>query len=90
MANQKPEKKFVRGSCSVSIFVNEVSKNGQTFSIKKAVFQKRYRDQNGDWQNTSSLDTNDVPKAVRALEDAYDYLTKNDKNDNENDAAPEP
>ena len=75
MANKQPEKKFQRGGCSVSIFANEVEKDGRKFSIRKAVFQKRYKDSDGQWQSSQSLDINDIPKAVLALEDAYDYLT---------------
>jgi hypothetical protein len=42
--------------------------------IKKTVFQKRYKGQDGQWQSTSSLDVNDIPKAILALTKAYDYL----------------
>ena len=77
----KPEKRFQKGACSVSIFTNEVEKNGKPIRIKKAVFQKRYRDAQGEWQNTSSLDVNDIPKAVKALDAAYDYLTSKDNSD---------
>ena len=81
MANQTPEKRFQRGLCSVSIFSNEVSKNGQAINIKKAVFQKRYKDGSGDWQTTSSLDINDIPKAQLCLEEAYEYLTNGHRDD---------
>ena len=43
--------------------------------MKKAVFQKRYKDSDGTWKNTGSLDVNDIPKAVLALQEAYEYLT---------------
>jgi hypothetical protein len=79
MANSKPEKKFVRGACSVSIFTNEAQKNGQEIRIPKAVFQKRYKDSSGEWQTTQSLDVNDIPKAVLALQEAYDHLTRRDQ-----------
>ena len=75
MANTKPEKKFQRGPCSVSIFNNEVAKNGRTIEIRKAVFQKRYKDNGGAWQTTTALDMNDIPKAKLCLDEAYEYLT---------------
>ena len=84
MSEQKPEMKIVRGCCNVSVFCNETEKNGETIKIKKAVFQKRYKDKNGNWQNTQSLDINDIPKAIVCLSRAYDYLTQNVKsNDSE-------
>ena len=71
-----PEQKFQRGGISVSIFANDIVKNGQAIEIKKAVFQKRYRDANDQWQTTSSLDVADIPKAILALGQAYEYVTR--------------
>ena len=79
MENNQPEKRFQRGGCSVSVFANEVEKDGRKFSIRKAVFQKRYKDTKGEWRTTQSLDVNDIPKAVLALIDAYDYLTSGEQ-----------
>jgi len=76
MSEQQPAKRFSRGRCSVSIFFNEVQKEGQTIRIPKSVFQKRYQDKNGDWQTTTGLDTSDIPKAILCLNDAFDYLTR--------------
>jgi len=78
MATQKRIEKFHRGACCVSIFLNEVEKNGQKIEIKKAVFQKRYKDSKGEWQTTTSLDVNEIPRAIKALEDSYDYMTRVD------------
>lgn len=83
MAKQAPVKKFQRGACSVSIFTNEVEKNGKTIEIRKAVFQKRYQDSKGEWATTNSLDVNDIPKAVLTLNMAFDYLTDKDSDDKE-------
>jgi len=33
-----------------------------------------YKDQNGNFQNTSSFGVQDIPKAKLALEKAYEYL----------------
>jgi len=69
-----PEKRFRCGACEASIFENDISRNGQALKIKKAVFQKRYKDKNGQWQSTGSLDVNDIPKAILALSQAYSYM----------------
>ena len=77
MRNEGPEKRFQRGGCSVSVFVNQATKDGQAFTIRKAVFQKSYRGSDGQWRTTQSLDANDIPKAIVCLAKAYDYLTTN-------------
>ena len=72
----QPEKKFVNGAVSASIFVNQgKGKDGKDFEIPKVVLQKRYKDSNGDWQSSNSYDVNDLPKVIAAVQKAYDYLT---------------
>ena len=70
-----PEKVFKVGACRASIFINEVVKEGKRITMPKVVFQIRYRDKDGQWKGTSSLGINDIPKAILALEKAYEYLT---------------
>lgn len=43
--------------------------------IRKEALQKRYRDKDGNWQNTNSYGLNELPKLVMAANKAYDYLT---------------
>lgn len=76
MVNQKPEVFFQHGACRASIFTNHVKKNGQDFDIPKVSMSKRYKDSAGNWKGSTSLDTNDVPKMIAALNKAYDYLTE--------------
>jgi hypothetical protein len=73
---EMPEKRFQRGACSVSIFVNEIEKAGQVYRIPKAVFQKRFKGDDGKWRSTASLDTNDIPRAVLCLQEAFAHLTQ--------------
>lgn len=70
----KPERSFKCGNCEAAIFDNKISRNGKEINIKKVVFQKRYKDQSGEWCSTSSLDINDIPKAILALCQAYACL----------------
>ena len=35
-------------------------------------------DKNDKWQSTSSLDVNDVPKAILVLSKAYEFMTRTD------------
>ena len=70
-----PEKVFQHGALKAAIFTNEHEKDGQTFTKKRVSFQKIYRDKEGMLKTTTSLDVNDLPKAVVVLQKAFDYLT---------------
>jgi len=72
----KPDKKFQAGGIEASIFENEIQQNGKTLKIMKVAFQKRFKGKDG-WKTTYSLDTNDIPKAILVLSEAYKYLVLN-------------
>ena len=71
----RPEKTFRQGSCSASVFVNGIRKNGKTIEMKKVSVQKSYKDKDGTWKNTNSYGINDLPKLALVANKAYDYLT---------------
>jgi hypothetical protein len=72
----KPEKVFKVGAIRASIFKNAYQKGIQTAEVSKVVLEVRYKDKKtGEWKGTNSLSINDIPKAVLALEQAYEYLT---------------
>ena len=77
----QPEIVFRHGACSASIFENEYQRGDEAFKIKSVNFQRAYRDKGGEWQHSSSLRTNDIPKAMLVLSKAYDYLTSNGSSD---------
>jgi hypothetical protein len=70
----KPEKRFRCGGCEAAVFENQINAGGKSISVKKVSFQKRYRNADGEWKSTSSLDQNEIPKAILALSKAYEYL----------------
>ena len=70
----KPEQRFKCGALEAAVFENEISKGGAKAKIKKVSFQKRYKAADGEWKSTTSLDANDIPKAVLVLNKAYEYL----------------
>lgn len=70
----KPEKRFQCGAVEASIFENETHQNGKPIKIKKIAFQKRYKSADRSWKSTNSLDINDLPKGILALQKAYEYL----------------
>ena len=74
-ASVKPEKSFKFGAVRAAIWKSEhQARNGQRFETRRVVMDRSYKDAQGAWQNTSSLDLNDIPKAILALERAYEYL----------------
>ena len=88
----KPEKTFKMGAVRASVFLNTFQRNGQTLPIRKVVLEVRYKDKEGQWQSTNSLSLNDLPKAVAALNQAYEYLLSEGTpySDNRTIAEPDP
>ena len=76
----QPEKRFVVGACSASVFVNEITtKDGKgSAQIKSVNLQRVYKDKDGNFQHTNNYQINDIPKAVVALCLAYVHMVKND------------
>ena len=73
----QPEIVFRHGSCSAYIFENEYKRGDDSFAVKSVNFQRAYLDRKGEWQHSSNLNLNDLPKAVLVLNKAYEYLTSN-------------
>lgn len=73
----QPEITFRHGPCSASVFENEYERGESKFTVRNVSFQRRYQDKDGNWQTTTSLKVNDIPKAVLVLNKAYEFLTSN-------------
>ena len=70
-----PEKHITAGAIRASIWKNEtVNKEGQPQSSRSVTFERSYKDKEGNWKITSSLQINDLPKAILVLNKAYEYL----------------
>ena len=80
----KPEKSFKCGGCEAAVFENEIVKGGKKLGIKKISFQKRYKNADGEWKSTGSLDVNEIPKAILVLFRAYEYVCS--RNSDESDS----
>ncbi len=74
----KPEKRYRCGGCETAIFENEI---GKGVTVKKVSFQKRYKNSEGEWKSTYSLDVNDIPKAILALSKAYEHIVLKEGDD---------
>lgn len=72
--SSQPEARFQFGGVSASVFLNEAKRSdGSSFSVRRVVLQRIYMDAYDQYQATSSLDVNDLPKAVLALQRAYEH-----------------
>ena len=82
-----PEKKFRAGAISATVWKNQgQNQDKEQITYKTVSFERNYKDNKGNWQTTSSLRINDLPKAVLVLGKAYEYLALNDNNTEEEDA----
>ena len=70
----RPEKVFKVGAVRASIFRNTIQQQGRTITIPKVVLEVRYKDKGGKWKSTNSFSTNEVPKAILALQKTFDYV----------------
>lgn len=70
----KPEKVFKMGAVRASVFRNTIERNGRTLMLPKVVIEVRYKDKTGQWKGTNSLSVLDLPKAILALQKAYEYV----------------
>ena len=70
----KPEVSFKVGAVRAAIFRNTIQRGAQTVSIGKVVLEVRYKDKDGQWKSTHSMSANELPKAILALQKAYEYL----------------
>ena len=73
----KPETVFKIGAVRASVFQNTIIKEGRSIQLPKVVIEVRYKDKSGKWKGTNTLSINDIPKAILALEKAFEYLTDN-------------
>ena len=66
-----PVKKFSAGGVQVAVWQNEGKEGSSFYTVS---FDKRYKDKNDEWKSSSSLKTSDLPKAILALQKAYEYM----------------
>jgi hypothetical protein len=88
----KPEKVFKMGAVRASIFCNDFERNGKIVPLRKVVLEVRYKDKDGEWKGSNSFSTNEIPKAITALQQAYEHLvTQGSETAEENPpASPQP
>ena len=79
MSENKPEVTYRAGAVSCSIWkISVKTKDGKTFDNLSVTIQRGYKDKEGNWKNTDSLKTADIPKAQLVLSKAFEFMTMKD------------
>ncbi len=68
-----PIKKFQAGGISVAVWENE-PKTADGNAYQTVSLQKRFKDKNDEWKTSNSFRVSDLPKAILALQKAYEFL----------------
>lgn len=80
----KPTKKYKAGGIQVSIFENEVKKDGRTMVFKTLAIQRSYKNKNNEWVNeTINLSSRDCPKLLFCVNEAFKDIIMSAKEDSE-------
>lgn len=75
MEKDKPEKHIRFGCVRVTIWKDKrQGPNGTSFVSRSMTIDRSYKSAEGEWKTTSSLRENDVPKAIAALQKAYEFI----------------
>lgn len=81
-SKRQPEARFQAGGVSAAVFVNEGKRtDGSTFTVRRTVLQRTYLDAGGQYQTTSSLDANDLPRAILVLMRAFAHCVDAGRHD---------
>ena len=72
----QPEKKFRAGAIAATVWKNVgvSKKTGEPTEFRTISLQRGYKDKNDEWQNTTSMRVNDLPRAALVMQQAYEYL----------------
>ena len=84
MAEQKklqPVKEFKSGGVSATIWENEGERNGENVVRHSVQVQKRYRDRDGEWKNSSSFFESDLPRVLLVVQKAYEHIALSERGD---------
>lgn len=83
-----PEATFRYGAIKATVWKNVQKANGNEFTVRNINLDRGYKDKEGNWQSTTSMQSGDLPKAIRALQAAQDHCWTADakkKDDNESE-----
>jgi len=81
----QPETSFKVGAVRAAIFRNTMQRGTKTINSGKVILEVRYRDKDGQWKSTHSMSANELPKAILALQKAYEYLMTKKSDESQHD-----
>jgi len=80
--DNRPVKKLQAGGVSAALWRNTVTlRNGQEIETLSVTLDRRYKDRNGEWRSSTSLQANDIPKAILVLSKAYAHMMARDESE---------
>ena len=76
----QPVHKISCGAIQVAVWENEsVSKDGAVGVYNTVSFDKRYKAKDDTWKSSNSMRMSDIPKAILALQKAFEFLALKEK-----------
>lgn len=69
-----PVKSFRLSNVSVSIFENDVEREGKHHSYSSAKVEKSYKDRSGDWKRSNSFSLDELLRLRLLLDKTIDHL----------------
>ncbi len=73
-ASTKPAKSFRLRGVSVSVFENSAKAGNREVTFHKVAIQRSYRDDDGEWKNTTSYGRDDLPVMGLLLKQAWQWI----------------
>ena len=61
---------------SASVFVNEVETDSGKRKLRNVNLQRRYKDDEGEWQSSSSFGLADLPQALEVLRLSLNHVAQ--------------
>jgi len=71
----KPFKNFRAGNVQASIWRNEVKKDSRTVIRHSIRIQKRFRKNDGSYENSDYFFPDELPRLILVAQRAYDHVT---------------
>lgn len=75
----KPKHRIQVGAVNATIWENEIKTDKGNFTKRTVNMQRAYKDKEDKWQHTNTLNVSDIPKAIVALQKAYELIVMNNE-----------
>ena len=73
--DKQPIKEFRIGSMSAAIWRNETEQDGNIIVRHSVKIQKRFRKQDGEWENTDYYFPEDLPKLQLIVAKSFEFIS---------------